>query len=410
MTQIHVYLSGLGRDAKVANLYTMTRRGRLTSIFAYDPGYLAADGAYPVDPALPLAAGSWPAPGTLPRAVLDSAPDRWGRMLVSKREAAAAREAGRAPRRLDEVDFLLGASDETRQGALRFALEEGGAYQHPSSAVPKVLALPMLLRAADQAVLDGTEAEVAIEALLSAGSASLGGARPKAAVRDGGRLHIAKFPHAQDRWDVMAWEAVALELARAARIPASANRLVDAGGRRVLLVERFDRRGPERLGYISALTLVGLDGSVQVDYLDVAQALSRVSAEPSRDLADLWCRIALSVAVHNTDDHLRNLGLLRARGGWRLAPAFDINPDPALGSARVTAIGGACGTEDSAQALAFHAAAFGLSAAQARAEARRISGAVSRWGRVAAERGLGKAARGRFAPVFEAGAAALATV
>jgi serine/threonine-protein kinase HipA len=208
----------------------------------------------------------------------------------------------------------------------------------------------------------------------------------------------------------MAWEAVVLELGRAAGIPTPANRLVDAGGRRVLLVERFDRRGAERLGYISALTLVGIDDAVQADYLDVAQALAHVSADPSRDLADLWRRVAFSVAVHNTDDHLRNLGLLRAKDGWRLAPTFDVNPDPAVGSVRATAVGGARGAEDSAEALARHAAVFGLSPAEARTEARRISKAVSRWDKAAVGRGLSRSARDRFAPTFEAGAAALATV
>ncbi|MDR1118211.1 MAG: HipA domain-containing protein [Bifidobacteriaceae bacterium] len=245
-----------------------------------------------------------------------------------------------------------------------------------------------------------------MKALLGAGSASLGGARPKAAVRDGERLLIAKFPHAADRWDVMAWEAVALDLARAAGIETPTTRLVAVGGASVLLSERFDRRGGRRIGYISALTLAQVeDGGA--DYLQVAAALAAASADPSRDLADLWRRIALGVAIHNTDDHLRNLGLLREAKGWRLAPAFDLNPDPALKASRVTPLGGAAGAEDTAAALLRHAPAFGLGLAEARREAQTTAAAVGRWARAAQARGLPKAARDRFRPAFEAGMAAL---
>ncbi|MDR1213406.1 MAG: HipA domain-containing protein [Propionibacteriaceae bacterium] len=416
MTRIQIYLSEQGADGqaasgqsdiKVATLYTSLRRGRLTSVLSYETAYLASAGAYAIDPAIPLASGPWPSPGTLPRALLDAAPDRWGRMLIAKREASAAREDGRVPRQLDDAAFLLGTSDLTRQGALRFALTDGGTFQHPEPTVPKLVELPGLFQAVDQATRDGAEAEAAVKRLLSAGSASLGGARPKAAVRDGGRLLIAKFPHAGDGWDVMAWEAVALDLAGAAGITVATTRLVDVGGRSVLLSERFDRRGARRVGYISALTLTGLDDPDRADYLDVAQALARVSADPSRDLAELWRRIAFSVAIHNTDDHLRNLGLLRSQGGWRLAPAFDLNPDPLAGSARVTGIGGASGPRDSATALLERADSFGLSAAEARASARQVADAVAQWEAVAGRKGLGRAERDRFKVVFETGIDAL---
>ncbi|MDR0591922.1 MAG: HipA domain-containing protein [Bifidobacteriaceae bacterium] len=144
-----------------------------------------------------------------------------------------------------------------------------------------------------------------------------GAPRPKAAVRDGGRLALAKFPHRADRWDVMAWEATALDLARAAGLSVPGTRLTRVGARSVLLSQRFDRDGGARLGHISALALVPADDAAQADYLDVAQALARLSAHPSGDLAELWRRVAFNIAVHNTDDHLRNLGLLRAAGGCR---------------------------------------------------------------------------------------------
>ncbi|MDR1187415.1 MAG: type II toxin-antitoxin system HipA family toxin [Bifidobacteriaceae bacterium] len=415
MTQIQVHLADLPggagrRDMRVGTIYANTRRGRLTSVFSYDPAYVVESGAYAIDPAIPLGAGSWPSRGSLPQAVLDAAPDRWGRMLVAKREAALARESGRAPRSLNDADFLLGVADLTRQGALRFALTPGGEFHHPVPEVPKLVELPALLQAADEAARDGDETGEAVRTLLDAGSASLGGARPKAAVRDGERLTIAKFPHAGDRWDVMAWEAVALGLARAAGIAVAATRLVQVAGRAVLLSERFDRRGASRVGYISALTATGLNGAAQADYLDVVNALAQVSADPSRDLADLWRRIALSVAIHNTDDHLRNLGLLRVRGGWRLSPAFDLNPNPVGATARVTPLGGATGADDTAATLLAYAEAFGLTAGQARQEAARVACAVSRWSSLAEGAGVSKPEQERFRGVFESGTAALASL
>jgi serine/threonine-protein kinase HipA len=253
----------------------------------------------------------------------------------------------------------------------------------------------------------GAEADNAVKTLLNAGSASLGGARPKAAVREASHLFIAKFPHASDRWDVMAWEAVALDLAREAGVAVPDTRLTGIGGASVLLSRRFDRDGARRIPYVSARTLIGADDAGQADYLDVAQALARVSADPSLDLADLWRRIAVSVAIHNTDDHLRNLGLVRAGGGWRLAPAFDLNPDPSGPAVRVTSLAGAVGARDTAAALAAHAGTFGLSDAEARAEAKVVASAVANWREVAKRRGLDKAACQQFAPVFAGGIGAL---
>ncbi|MDR1151676.1 MAG: type II toxin-antitoxin system HipA family toxin [Bifidobacteriaceae bacterium] len=408
MTHIHVYLADRAeRDIKVATIHTTTRRGRLSSVFTYDSAYLASADAYPLDPALPLRPGAWPSRGALPRAIADAAPDRWGRMLIAKREAALAREEGRVPRLVDDAGFLLGVADETRQGALRFALSDGGPFQHPAPEVPKLIDLPGLFHAATLAAREGSEANDAVKALLNAGSASLGGARPKAAVRDASQMLIAKFSHASDQWNVMAWEAVALDLARGVGITVPDTRLIDIGGSTVLLSRRFDRDDARRVPYVSALTLIEADDGAHADYLDIAQALARVSADPSRDLADLWRRIALSVAIHNTDDHPRNLGFLRSKRGWSPGPAFDLNPDPSPATTRVTSLAGAVGGPDTAAALVRHAAAFGLSGAAARAEASSVADVVATWRVHAERRGLDKAAQTLFGPNFATGIDAL---
>ncbi|MDR1294608.1 MAG: HipA domain-containing protein [Bifidobacteriaceae bacterium] len=208
MTHIHVYLSDpASRNTRAATIHTGTRRSRLSTVFTYDSTYLASRDAYPIDPALPLMPGAWPSPSTLPRAVLDAAPDRWGQMLIAKREAAAARQAGRTPR-------------------------------------------PM-------------------------------------------------------------------------------------------------------------------------------------------------------------DDHLRNLGFLRSKGGWSPAPAFDLNPDPSTPAARVTSLAGAVGGQNTAAALVAHAGVFGLSAAQAHTEATGVADAAGTWRDCDERAGLGRSAQERFAPVFAAGIDAL---
>jgi HipA-like C-terminal domain/Sigma-70, region 4 len=201
--------------------------------------------------------------------------------------------------------------------------------------VPKIVNLPEVLNASDR-VARGDTIDLAdlsaIRILLDAGTGTLGGARPKASVvGDDGVLQIAKFPHPDDDWEVMAWEKTALDLAERAGIEVPRRTIAHINGRAVLLLDRFDRSGGQRVGYMSAMTLVqGRDGggSGARDYLELAAELADVSAATDADLSALWRRIAFSVAIHNTDDHFRNHGFLRQGSGWRLSPVFDVNPNP----------------------------------------------------------------------------------
>ncbi|WP_245570397.1 type II toxin-antitoxin system HipA family toxin [Microbacterium luticocti] len=284
----------------------------------------------------------------------------------------------------------------------------GGEFEHPGTDVPKLVALPRLMRAAEEAGRDDPPEE-ALKALLDAGSGSLGGARPKASIADDERLLIAKFGHSADEWDVMRWEKIVLDLAEHAGIACPRSSLVEVSGRAVLLIERFDRETGHRIGYISALTLLEADDGETHDYLDVADALSTVSPQASADLAQLWARIAFSVAVHNTDDHLRNHGFLRAKNGWRLSPVFDVNPDPDQHSRRTT-IAGATDPVDEARALLDCAPLFGLTPEHAHATITRVIEAVSSWRTRAHAHRVTDHEITRFAPVFTQGLDALATV
>ena len=400
MTAILAYLDVDGSPRRVGTAYANVRRGQLSSTFTYDPGYLGRPDAYPIDPSHTLAGGSWPRVRGLPRAFDDAAPDRWGRNLIAKRRRLES-SASRGPMpQLDDSDYLLGVSDLTRQGALRFKVDTDGDFQHPAADVPKLLALPALRHAAEQVARDGPHDDSAVKVLLDAGTGSLGGARPKASVRDGDRLLMAKFGHPEDGWNVMAWEKTASDLALAAGISVPPSQLLEVDGHAVLLIERFDRRQEARLGYISAMTLLeAADGETR-DYVELAEAIPGHSAEPSADLRQLWRRIAFSIAVHNTDDHLRNHGFLRHRSGWRIAPAFDVNPNPEAGARRVTSIGGAGDAVAEVESLLGYASTFGLTTVEARATLHAVAEAVSGWQSAARSNGISAAEISRFAPVI----------
>jgi serine/threonine-protein kinase HipA len=234
-TSVEVHVDGSSGPVRAGTAFFTRNRGRVTTTFDYDPGYLRTADAPSVDPAFPLTRGAQYV-AKLPGSFGDGAPDRWGRNLIAKRERAIAREERRRARDLDDVDYLLGVSDDTRQGALRFRHADGSAFLGPHTDVPRLLELPRLLRAADEAASDDDGA-AAVKVLLDAGTGSLGGARPKAAVRlDDGALGLAKFPHASDEWDVMAWEATALDIAGRAGLEVPDHRLTKVGPRHVLLL------------------------------------------------------------------------------------------------------------------------------------------------------------------------------
>ncbi|MCI1746643.1 MAG: type II toxin-antitoxin system HipA family toxin [Acidipropionibacterium sp.] len=309
----------------VGRAYFARTHGEISTTFLYDSAYLA-DGGMNIDPSLMLVPGSQHQAGLL-GAFADSAPDRWGRNLIEKAERVRAREERRTPRRLDDLDFLLGVSDDTRQGALRFRLQGHEEYLGAPSTVPRLISLPELLRASDDMASEGDSAQ-AVKRLLDTGTTGLGGARPKASVRleDGG-LAIAKFPHASDQWDVMAWEATALDLLDTASSRAPEHRLTHVGDRSVLILRRSDRAtAGSRIGYISAMTVTASVDGQQRDYADIAEAMRDVSRSPRADHHELYGRVIASVILGNTDDHLRNHGFLSDHGSWTLSPAFDVNP------------------------------------------------------------------------------------
>ncbi|GAA3578038.1 HipA domain-containing protein [Microlunatus spumicola] len=400
-TRLRVGVDGASGTVPVATAHVSERRGVVSTTLTYDPAWTAAPAAYALSPDLPLLATRHQVTGGLPGAFADSAPDRWGRNLIAKRLRTQAPPGQQAATTVREVDYLLGVADETRQGALRFALDDAGPWLGTGSDVPRLVALPRLLRAADAVADDAADDLAAVKELLVAGSGSLGGARPKASVRDGDELLIAKFPHRSDAWDVMAWEKTALDLADRCGIEVPRSRLVRVGQRHVLLLDRFDRRGTTRVGYISAMTLLRSSDGVAADYLEVAEALAEHGGAVVADLARLWRRIAFMLVVNNVDDHLRNHGFLRSASGWTLSPAFDLNPDPDPGAARITTIGFVDDAEGALEQLVANAGAFRLTRDRAAAVLAEVLAGTAAWREVARGNGVVEGELRRFAPALD---------
>ncbi len=299
--------------------------------FEYDRAFI--ESGYPLSPGLPLRSGrTYTAASTTMFGVFqDAAPDEWGRRIVQTAHTREARKAGAPARVLGEFDFLLGVADATRMGALRLRELGGNEWLSSDERVANVHELPRILEAARR--YEKHEATDEDIAYLNGIATSPGGARPKAnVVSQSGTLALAKLPHSNDGdIDVERWEAVALTLARQAGIPI-APFILAAGEARtaVLVVQRFDRgQGDTRIPYMSAFTAMGLGthktGS-QLTYVDLADTVADLTADPKRELHDLFRRVAFTVLIGNADDHWRNHGFLHHKRGWALSPAFDLNP------------------------------------------------------------------------------------
>ena len=404
-----VYVDLAGAAVPVGTLWTRTRGARQTASFEYAASWLARPDAFGIDPALPPARGPFHTDRPLFNAFTDPAPDRWGQNLMRRNERRRASAERRQPRTLQAIDYLTLVDDRTRLGALRFrdAGAEGGGsgtgfLTTGDRPVPPVVDLPRLLSATTRAI-DEEETDEDLRLILAPGT-SLGGARPKATVRDtDGHLLIAKFPRRDDEWPVTRWEAAVMDLARAAGIDVAPFRLRCAAGRAVLTARRFDRRQGRRIAFTSALTaLEASDHDDQRSYPEIAEFLRREGSAVDRDLRQLWRRIAFNVLVSNTDDHLRNHGFLRAPHGWRLSPAFDVNPVPVDVKPRVHAL--AIDDFDGAASLETAltvAPRFGMTGRDARAAAAEVGRAVSGWRDAAARHGLTPADVERMASAFD---------
>ena len=388
--EILVHAEMEGAAVPVGRLWVRVRRGRESASFEYHRSWLSHPARYSLEPALTLGCGAFHTRKALFGAIGDSAPDRWGRVLLRRAEIRQARVEQRPPRTLFQSDYLLLVDDELRVGALRFRADPDGPFlaEPRPGRVPPVVDLGRLLGACSR-VARRDELDEDLRLLIGPGS-SLGGARPKAAIRDrDGAPAIAKFPRPGDDRDLALWEAVALSLANRAGIVVPGWRIERVAGRRVLLLRRFDRVGGSRVPFLSAMSMLGAADGERRSYLEIADALRAHGAAPRKDLAELWRRVVFNVLISNTDDHLRNHGLLHEYGeGWRLSPAYDLNPTPTDERPRVltTHVDEHDGTASLDLALAT-AEYYGLTAGDARRIGGEVGRAVAGWREMAAGMG-----------------------
>lgn len=304
--------------------------------FVYAKSWLVRKERFAIDPDLSLDRSAFhpdPSKGNF-GIFLDSSPDRWGQTLMKRREAMEAQDHDRQPRTLHAWDFLIGVQDQTRQGALRFKYPGTDAFldNHALAAPPvaKLAELEAIAKELSSKKIEDLNQLRQWLAVLVAPGASLGGARPKANFTQAdGSLWIAKFPARDDVMDVAAWEMLAHRLAVGAGIEMPEAKLLRLSEEhRTFVTQRFDRMGGHRVHYASAMTMLKQSDSDQASYLDIAHAIlvNGTNGLIKRDLAQLFRRAVFNALISNRDDHLRNHGFILTQAGWRLSPAFDLNP------------------------------------------------------------------------------------
>jgi serine/threonine-protein kinase HipA len=405
MPDIEVHIDIEGRTRRVGLARRNIVRGAETIVFEYAAEWLADPDRFSIEPALALTRGAFaPPPGqAIFGSIGDSAPDAWGRRLMQRAERRQATREGRAVRTLTESDYLLGVSDETRLGALRFRWAGDDVFQAPARrGVPALIDLGRLLQVTER-ILRDEETDDDLQLIFAPGS-SLGGARPKASVVDQhGHLSIAKFPKETDEYSMETWEEIALRLAERAGIATPRHALLNISGKAVLLSRRFDRVGLARIPFLSAMAMTGSRDGERGSYPEIVDALTRYGAQAKADAQALYRRVAFNVLISNVDDHLRNHGFLwLGKAGWSLSPAYDLNPVPTDLKARVLATNidldeGTCSIgllEDAAEY-------FGLGLAPARKIINEIAAATAGWRDVAKEVGARAAEITRMASAFE---------
>ena len=268
----------------------------------------------------------------------DALPDRWGRLLLNRREQILATEEQRSIRKLSSFDYLIGIDDFSRMGGFRFKTDPDGKFINCDShlRIPPLTDLRSLVAASMEIEKSEEQNRLPekkwIQQLVHPGS-SLGGARPKAVVRDTeGCLYVAKFPSQNDDYDVSLWEHLSHLLAKKAGVIAAETSVIPTGDKyHALLSKRFDRTADgRRIHFASAMTLLGLtdgsDAQTGNGYLDIVDFILQNCCQVEDNLRQLYRRVAFNIAIGNSDDHFRNHGFLLTPRGWTLSPAYDMNP------------------------------------------------------------------------------------
>lgn len=320
----------------IGTLSAQQAKGRKAFSFSYERNWITSAEQLLLDPDIAWFGGpQYPIGKENFGIFLDSMPDTWGRTLMKRRAILKANELKQPVPVLYDIDFLLGVHDLSRMGALRFKLNQDGPFldNDPVSPTPPWATIRELQYAAEliESNVDTEEVRKWLAMLMAPGS-SLGGARPKANILDeDNQLWIAKFPSKNDSIDKAAWEYLAYRLAQAAGIEMAECKLGNVAGKYcTFFTKRFDREKEDRIHFASAMTMTGKNEELirnnTPSYLEIAEFIQFSGCLVDKDLEQLWRRIVFNILISNTDDHLRNHGFLLTNFGWRLSPAFDINP------------------------------------------------------------------------------------
>jgi serine/threonine-protein kinase HipA len=333
---VYAHWVGMAEPKRIGVLTAQQAKGRKAFSFEYNREWIASKEQILLDPEI-----SW-YPGTQYSknkenfgVFMDSMPDTWGRKLMMRRAAQEAREQEKTAPTLYDIDFLLGVYDESRMGALRFKLDPEGPFldNNKVSPTPHWSNTRELQHAAAifESDVDSKDTKKWLDMLIAPGS-SLGGARPKANILDDeNHPWIAKFPSKADNIDKGAWEYLAYKLALETGVDMPDSRIEKVSGKyHTFFTKRFDRLNGERVHFASAMTMTGNNEDTIKDnpasYLDLAEFIQYSGSNNLADLHQLWKRVIFNIAISNTDDHLRNHGFILKEDGWRLSPAYDINP------------------------------------------------------------------------------------
>jgi serine/threonine-protein kinase HipA len=332
-TECFVYITLPGQTEPVTAgrfVLTKSRDDQPLGRFVYGKSYLARNDAVEIDPVeLKLSDETYETVrlGGVFGALRDAGPDYWGRRLIEKHSGKTV---------LGEIDYLLESPDD-RAGALGFGL--GQEPPAPRRTFNRTLDLAKLQKIADEIVRsDSNEKDtdaIQIQELMLIGT-SMGGARPKTVVEDDQGLWIAKFNRHDDRWNHAKVERAMSVLAKKCGISAAESRTVQAGGKDVLLVHRFERfkteKGYARARMISGLTLLQADENEpkRWSYISMAEEMRRIATKPSKDVRELFRRMCFNALISNLDDHPRNHALIAKEHEWNLSPAYDLTPSPVI--------------------------------------------------------------------------------
>lgn len=340
----------------------------------------------------------------------DALPDRWGRLLLNRREQIRAQEEKRPVRKLSSYDYLLGIDDYSRMGGFRFKESPDGEFINCDATlrIPPLTDIQVLV-AASMEVEKSEERNLLPDKkwllqLVHPGT-SLGGARPKAGVlNEEGELCVAKFPSRNDEYDIGLWEHLSHLLAKEAGVEAAETQAIATGEKyHTLLSKRFDRTTDgRRKHFASAMTLLGLTDGCNAQtgngYLDIVDFILQHCCDVEANLQQLYRRVAFNIAIHNSDDHFRNHGFLLTPKGWTLAPAYDLNPT--FNDHQSLLINATTNRSD-LQLLLASSEEYMIGKEEATHIIEEVKDGVSQWRSMATRIGIAKREMDLFAQVFE---------